>query len=165
MAVRTRWDVVHSCGHEWTHDLSGRPADQRAGYARWLTGRDCTDCWRAARSTDSASREEWLASRRAAEQQAAADWAAKFDMPPLEGPGKILGWGERCRHHLVTAAHTALVVEGDWDEAHWTVLEEKARTVTRAGWWLDQREADSTDLPELLDAATETDRGTENPFR
>ncbi|MFI1890225.1 hypothetical protein [Streptomyces jumonjinensis] len=157
--------MAHVCGHEWTHDLSSRAADQRASFARWLTGRDCTDCWRTARSTDSASREEWLATRRTAEQQAAADWTAKFDMPPLEGPETILSWGERCRHHLVTSAHTALVIEGTWDEADWAVLEEKIRTLTRAGWWLDQREAHSADLPELLDSAAESDRGTENPFR
>ncbi|MFI6289334.1 hypothetical protein ACIBCM_32095 [Streptomyces sp. NPDC051018] len=165
MAVPTSWDLVHSCGHEWAHDLSGRPVDQRAPFARWLAGRDCTDCWRSTRSADSASRKEWLAARRAAEQQAAADWAAQFDMPPLEGPQKIVGWGERCRHQLVTTAHTALVVEGAWDEADWTVLEEKVRTVARAGWWLDQRDSDGTDLPELLDAAGESDRGTENPYR
>lgn len=27
------------------------------------------------------------------------------------------------------------------------------------------RDAEDTDVPELLDAAAETDRGTENPFR
>ncbi len=37
--------------------------------------------------------------------------------------------------------------------------------VTRAGWWIDQRDAEGSDLIELLDAATEADRGTENPFR
>ncbi|MFE4664532.1 hypothetical protein ACFRI7_11800 [Streptomyces sp. NPDC056716] len=163
--VRTRWDVVHSCGHEWTHDLSGRPADRRAAFARWLAGRDCTDCWRTARTGDTASREEWLADRRAAEHAAAAEWAARFDMPALEGPKKALGWGERCRHQLVTTAHTALVIEGALDEADWSVLEEKARTITRAGWWIDQRGSDGTDLPELLDAATGSDRATENPYR
>ncbi|MFJ4688874.1 hypothetical protein [Streptomyces sp. NPDC088789] len=161
----TRWDVVHTCGHEWTHDLSARRADQRAAFARWLAGRDCTDCWRAARQGDTATREKWLVARRAAEQTAATEWAKRFDMPTLEGPGNAVGWGERCRHQLVTSAHTALVTEGSWDEADWTELEEKARTVTRAGWWLDQREADGTDLPELLDAATESDRATENPYR
>jgi hypothetical protein len=39
-----------------------------------------------------------------------------------------------------------------------------ARTVTRTGWWIEQRDADGADLLELLNAATETDRGTENPF-
>ncbi|GEC08439.1 hypothetical protein SSP24_60940 [Streptomyces spinoverrucosus] len=86
-------------------------------------------------------------------------------MPPLEGPQRALDWGERCRHQLMTDAHTALVVEGTWDEADWAQLEEKARTITRAGWWIDQPDADGADLLELLDAATEADRGTENPFR
>lgn len=65
----------------------------------------------------------------------------------------------------MTAAHTPLVVEGSWDEADWAELEEKARSITRAGWWIDQRDAEGTDLLELLDAAGEADRGTENPFR
>ncbi|KUM99909.1 hypothetical protein AQI95_35930 [Streptomyces yokosukanensis] len=165
MAVRTQWTVTHACGHEAVHDLSGRPADRRAGFARWLAGRDCSECWKAARDSDTASTQQWLAAKRAEEQQAASEWAARFDMPPLEGPGKALAWGERSRHQLVTAAHTALVVEGTWDEADWAVLEEKARTVTAAGWWIDQRDADGSDLLELLDAASEADHGTENPFR
>ncbi|BCM71257.1 hypothetical protein EASAB2608_06591 [Streptomyces sp. EAS-AB2608] len=164
MAVRTKWTVAHACGHEVVHDLSDRAADRRAGFARWLGGRDCTDCWKAARSNDTSSKEEWLAVKQAEEQRAAAEWATKFDMPPLEGPERAVDWGERSRHQLMHAAHTALVVEGTWDEADWAELEEKARTVTRAGWWIDQRDADGTDLLELLDAATERDRGTENPF-
>ncbi|KUJ68245.1 hypothetical protein ACZ90_20170 [Streptomyces albus subsp. albus] len=165
MAVRTPWNVTHSCGHEVVHNLSGRPADQRAGFARWLGGRDCTDCWKAARDADTESKEQWLAAKRAEEQQAAAEWAERFDMPPLEGTERALDWGERSRHQLMTAAHLALVVEGAWDEADRARLEGKARTITRAGWWIDQRDADGSDLMELLDAATEADRGTENPFR
>ncbi|MDX2515944.1 MULTISPECIES: hypothetical protein [Streptomyces] len=165
MTVRTTWPVQHSCGHEITHDLSGRPADQRAGFARWLASKDCIACWQAARDADTAGKEEWLAARRAEEQQAAADWAEQFEMPPLEGAERALGWGERSRHQLATRAYTALVTEGTWDEADWTVLEEKIRAVTRAGWWIDQRAAEGADLPELLDAATENDRGTENPYR
>jgi hypothetical protein len=165
MAVRTKWTVEHHCGHSIVHDLSDRPADRRAGFARWLTSRDCTDCWKTARDTNTESTEQWLAAKRAEEQQTAAEWANRFDMPPLEGPEKALDWGERSRHQLVTAAHTVLVVEGTWEEADWAELEEKARTITRAGWWIDQRDAEGPDLRELLDAASEADRGTENPFR
>ncbi|MEU1073538.1 MULTISPECIES: hypothetical protein [unclassified Streptomyces] len=165
MAIRTSYEVVHTCGHAITHNLSDRPADKRAAFARWLASKDCTDCWRAARDNDSAGKEEWIAARRAAEQQAAADWAAQFDMPALEGPDRALEWGERTRHQLVTAAYTALVTEGTWDEVDWSALEETIRTITRAGWWIDQRDAEGSDLPELLDAATEADRGNENPFR
>lgn len=163
--VPLKWTVEHRCGHEVVHDLSDRPVDRRAGFARWLAERDCTDCWKAARDTGPESTQEWLAAKRAEEQQAAADWAARFDMPPLEGPERALDWGERSRHQLMTAAHTALVTEGTWDETDWAALEEKARTVTRAGWWIDQRDADGADLVELLDAATTQDLGTENPFR
>ncbi|MEU6192329.1 hypothetical protein [Streptomyces sp. NPDC047061] len=165
MAVRMTWPVVHRCGHEREHDLSNRPADRRASFARWLRERDCTDCWKTARDEDSAGKKEWLAAKRAEEQQAAAEWAAQFDMPPLEGPAKALAWAERSRHQLVTAAFSALVTEGSWDEADWTVLEDKIRPITRAGWWIDQRDTEGTELPELLDAATSNDIGTENPFR
>ncbi|MEU3299720.1 hypothetical protein ABZ729_07840 [Streptomyces sp. NPDC006678] len=165
MAVRTKWTVEHTCGHKVVHDLSDRPADRRAGFARWLAGRDCTDCWKAARDADTESKEEWLAAKRAEEQQAAAEWAEKFHMPRLEGPERALDWGERSRHQLMVSAHNALVVEGSWDEADWAELEEKTRSITRAGWWIDQRDTEGTDLLELLDAATEQDRTTENPFR
>jgi hypothetical protein len=164
MAVRTTWTVDHACGHAVAHDLTGRPADRRAGFARWLTARECTDCWQAARDGDHAGKAQWLAAKRAAEQAAAADWVAQYRMPPLEGPEKVLEWAERSRHQLVTAAYTALVTEGTWTEADWARAEDRARTVTRAGWWLDQRDADGADLPELLAAATEEDRGTENPY-
>ncbi|WP_371632208.1 hypothetical protein OG693_04485 [Streptomyces sp. NBC_01259] len=123
-----------------------------------------TDCWKAARDADTGSKEEWLAAKRATEQAVAVAWAKQFDMPQLEGPEKVLDWGERSRHQLMTAAHTTLVVEGTWDEADWAELEEKARTITRAGWWIDQRDAEGPDVLELLNAATEADRGTENPF-
>lgn len=165
MPVRTQWTVEHPCSHQVIHDLSSRPADKRAGFARWLAGRDCTACWKAARDGDTESKEQWLAGKRAEEQQAAAAWAQKFDMPPLEGPDRALAWGERSRHQLMASAHTVLVVEGSWDDADWAELEDKARSIARAGWWIDQRDADGSDLLELLDAAGADDRGTENPFR
>lgn len=49
-------------------------------------------------------------------------------------------------------------------EAEWAEIEENARTVTRAGWWIDQRSSEPEDLTELLRAATGADRPTENPF-
>ncbi|MFD0259069.1 hypothetical protein ACFVH7_12450 [Kitasatospora indigofera] len=165
MAVKTRWAVTHSCGDEVEHDLSARPADKRAGYARWLAGRDCTDCWRAQRDgNDAADRAAWLQNKRAEEQQAAASWAEQYRMPPLSGPEKILAWGERCRHQLVAAAYQVLVAEGSLSEEQWEGVEEQARAVDRAGWWLDQREAAPGDLPELLAAAADADRSTENPY-
>lgn len=41
---------------------------------------------------------------------------------------------------------------------------EKAHTITRTGWWIDQREADGAGLLEILEAVTKDGPGTENPF-
>ncbi|MDH6111319.1 hypothetical protein P3T36_003343 [Kitasatospora sp. MAP12-15] len=166
MAVKKNWTVTHSCGHEVDHDLSERPADKRASFARWLEGRACRACWLAEKSGDEAERAEWLKNKRAEEQQAAAEWAEQYRMPPLDGPAKAVPWGERCRHLLVTGAYRVLVVEGSLDEGDWQQLEDQARTVDRASWWIDQREASPTDLPELLAAAVnDADaRTSENPY-
>lgn len=165
MVVRTTWTVDHQCGHRLDHDLSARRADERAGYARWLEARACTDCWRTAHQADAATTQEWLAGRREQEQADAAAWASQYDMPPLAGTEKAVAWGARCRHQLVTAAYQTLVAEGELDEQRWAGVEEAARLVDRAGWWIDQRDADPADLPELLAAATNDDRITENPYR
>ncbi|MDT3395333.1 hypothetical protein RKE29_01490 [Streptomyces sp. B1866] len=164
MAVKTLWTIDHACGHTMTADLSDRPADRRAGYARWLADRDCTDCWKTARDHDSGDKAAWLAAQRAQEQADAEEWARQYRMPPLDGTDRAVAWADRCRHQLVSAAYTALVAEGTTSEADWEAVEDAARTVTRAGWWLDQREADPADLPELLQAATDSDRPTENPY-
>ncbi|WP_424888967.1 hypothetical protein [Streptomyces sp. XH2] len=92
----------------WDHDLPNRPADKRAAFARRL----------AAKGVE--------------EQQAAAVWAQRFQMPPLDGPIKAPAWGECSRHQLVSAC-TALVSEGSRNESHWAEPGMKARTVTRAG--------------------------------
>ncbi|MGW4692410.1 hypothetical protein OU787_25855 [Kitasatospora sp. YST-16] len=163
MAVKKIWAVEHSCGHSVDHDLSERPADKRAGFARWLAERSCKECWLAERQSDTASREAWLAERRAAEQQAATEWAAQFSMPDLDGPPKAVPWGERCRHQLVTGAYRALVEEGDLAEADWQEIEDQVRLLDKATWWIDQRDAAPGDLPELVAAAHEA-RTTENPY-
>ncbi|MEU3597195.1 hypothetical protein ABZ714_00440 [Streptomyces sp. NPDC006798] len=163
MAVKTIWPVDHVCGHTAEVDLAARPADQRAGYARWLAGRDCTDCWQAARTGDAEATAERIAVLRAAEAGSARAWEEEFRMPPLEGSERAIAWGARCRHQLVTAAYAALVTEGTTSEAEWAGVEDAVRPVTRAGWWIDQRDADPADLPELLAAASGADRPTENP--
>jgi len=164
LAVQTRYDVTHLCGHTVVADLSDRPADKRAGFARWLAGRECTECWRKSREGDQAERTAWLVARRAQEQADASAWAEQYSMPPLDGPPKALPWGERVRHQLVRDAYTALVIEGELSEDQWQEVEAQARGIDRASWWIDQREADPGDLPELLGAATDADRATENPY-
>jgi hypothetical protein len=164
MAVKTIWQITHSCGHAASRDLSARPADRRAGFAEWLGTQDCTDCWKAAHQVDAAATQQWLQAKRAEEQTVAETWSAQYGMPPLEGTERAVTWAVRCRYQTLSAAYTALVVEGDNTEAECEAMEEKARTVTRAGWWLDQRSYEPGDLAELLDAATDADRPVENSY-
>jgi hypothetical protein len=58
MAVKTLWPITYSCRHSDERDLSAKPADQRAGYARWLSDKQCTDCWHA-KHCGTAARTEW----------------------------------------------------------------------------------------------------------
>ncbi|NEA37710.1 hypothetical protein [Streptomyces sp. SID11385] len=164
MSVKTIWHIEHACGHPADRDLSNRPADRRAGFAEWLATQECTDCWRAAKQDDEQERAAWLAAKRAEEQAESDAWSQQYEMPPLDGTERAVPWAVRCRHQLMTAAFTALVLEGETTEAQWEQIEDAARTVTRAGWWLDQRASDPEDLPELLQAATDADRSSENPF-
>ncbi|MEU8687719.1 hypothetical protein [Streptomyces sp. NPDC048665] len=163
MAVKKFWTIDHACGHTAEADLSDRPADRRAGYGRWLASRDCPDCWRASRDADTEAKREWLAKQRAAEQAKAEEWSEQYRMPPLDGTDRAVAWATRCRHQLVSAAYTSLVVEGTTSEAEWEAIEGAVRPLTRAGWWIDQRHADPADLPELLEAASTSDRPSENP--
>ncbi|MYX00731.1 hypothetical protein GTY72_13980 [Streptomyces sp. SID8378] len=71
--------------------------------------------------------------------------------------------------HALTPARSASTRRSNREdsttsEADWAEIEENARTVTRAGWWIDQRSSEPEDLAELLMAATGADRPTENPL-
>nr|BFD94082.1 hypothetical protein KitaXyl93_54420 [Kitasatospora sp. Xyl93] len=164
MAVKKVWQITHSCGHEVERNLGDRPADRRAGFAEWLAKQECTDCWRSAKAGDEAERAAWLEAKRAAEQAESEAWSEQYRMPPLEGTEKGTTWGTRSRHQVLAASYAALVLDRGMPESTWERIEDQARTITRAGWWIDQRASDPGDLPELLDAATDADRPTENPF-
>lgn len=163
MTVKTLWHIDHSCGHRTERDLSDRAADRRAGFAEWLAKQACTDCWRATKDSNEQEKTAWLESKRAEEQAASEAWSQQYRMPPLEGTARAIAWGTRCRHQVLAAAYTILVLEGETSEADWEETEGTARTITRAGWWIDQRSSEPEDLTELLQAAADRDRPTENP--
>ncbi|MGW9421740.1 hypothetical protein ACWGSU_10215 [Streptomyces koyangensis] len=164
MAVKTIWPINHTCGHQTDRDLSDRPADRRAGFAEWLAKQECTDCWRASQEKDGQDKAAWLKARRAEEQAESEAWSQQYRMPLLEGSERAVAWGVRCRHQILATAYTTLVAEGETSEVEWEAIEESARAVTRAGWWVDQRSSEPDDLTELLQAATGADRTTENPY-
>ncbi|WP_186781591.1 MULTISPECIES: hypothetical protein [unclassified Streptomyces] len=164
MAVKTIWPINHTCGHQADRDLSDRSADRRAGFAEWLAKQECTDCWRASKEGDEQDKAAWLKAQRAEELAESEAWSHRNRMPPLEGTERAVAWGVRCRHQILATAYTALVAEGKTSESEWEAIEESARAVTRAGWWIDQRSSEPDDLTELLQAATGADRPTENPY-
>lgn len=122
-----------------------------------------TDCWRAARDGDEQDKATWLEAKGAEEQAESEAWSQQYRMPPLEGRERAVAWGMRCRHQVLAAAYTTLVLEGGTSEAEWEEIGQAARTITRAGWWIDQRSSETGGLTELPEAATAANRPTENP--
>lgn len=158
MAVQTKFEIEFSCGHEETRDLSDRPAGKRKGFASWLAGQKCSECWKKE------TRGEHLEERREA---AAAD-AKKLGLPELDGSDKQLLWAPLFRDSVVKNAFEDLV---RGDEASMTEAEFEdrvmvhARAITRAGWWMDNSDAEPEDLEELVSTALddeETVNGCEN---
>jgi hypothetical protein len=165
MAVKTNWTVEHQCGHTQERDLSDKRPSERAGRARWLASKDCSQCWQAQRDKDRSA--ERLAQRRQDEAARIEAWERSAAMPSLNGSDKVLAWGGRVRHHLMDAAHEYAQSIGVSDEDFAEQVEAPARNVTSAGWWIDQRGAPAEDVAELvLDAAANplVHAGTENPY-
>ncbi|MEV7035707.1 hypothetical protein AB0N99_36455 [Streptomyces sp. NPDC093272] len=148
--VKTIWPINHTCGHQVDRDLSDRSADRRAGFAEWLAKQKCTDCWHTAKEGEEQDKTAWLQAKRAEEQAESEAWSEQYRMPPLDGTERAVAWGVRCRHQILTAAYTDLVTERETSEAEWEEIGESARTITRAGWWIDQRASRPDDLTELL---------------
>lgn len=164
MAVKTTWTVTHVCGHSQDHDLSDKRPSERAGFARWLSGKECSACWRASKDKEKGQdREAWLAERRAAEAREIEAWEQRTGMPALDGSEKQVQWARRVRRDLLTAAHDAWLDGGRTEEEFVKQVETPAKTLLRAHWWIDQREADAADVPELVDDAAESE-GSENPW-
>jgi hypothetical protein len=168
MAIKTEWPVEHVCGHEEDHDLSEKRPSERAGYARWLTTKDCSGCWHATKDAESGTNNEtWLAERRAEEADAIRTWEERAAMCALDGSDKSVPWGARVRYELLSSAHDFHVANDTMsDEEYAARFEAPARTVTSASWWIDQRDTEPADLEELLtDVASDaTARTQENPY-
>ena len=159
MAIKTVWPVEHHCGHLEEYDLSARCPSERAGYARWLSGKDRSTCWRRTRGNDQAiDNDSWLAERRAAEAIEVRTWEQRAPMCELDGSDKAIPWGAQVRYRLLTAAHAYHVIgSGMSNDDFADRFEVPVRTVTSASWWIDQRETDPADMEELLaDVSTES---------
>lgn len=158
MAVQTHYEVTFTCGHTETRDLSDRPAGKRASFAKWLARNgDCVDCWKKEHKDD----------RRLAQLEVAASNAKKLELPELEGSEAQLAWAPIFRNDLIIGAHSDLT-EGDdaamTEEEFDTRILTPARSITYAGWWMDNSGAASEDLEELVSTALDDGDAAENPF-
>jgi hypothetical protein len=174
-AAKTTWEAHHPCGHRARktaafHDLSARRPSVRAGYARWLATRDCTDCRRAGRDAAVArERVTWLAGRRAEELTETEVWETRAAaMPALDGSDKAVEWGLQVRYQLLAATHDTLgVADGDFAVR----VENPARRLDSASWWgcrsrSSQRNTEPVDLEEQVSdaASSEPASSSGNPY-
>ena len=155
MAVKTIWPITYACGHSEDRELSAKRADERAGYARWLASKDCTDCWRAGQAeSERHNKQRWRETKRAEEAAAVSAWERQAGMQPLDGSEKAVAWGRRVRHATLTSAYDALVAEAGMTDVHWVAaIEAPARLITRASWWIDNRDTEPADVAALAAAA------------
>lgn len=151
-------EITFSCGHTEERDLSDRPAAKRAGFARWLAEEGtCSACFKKSRATD---REEFFKQQREARDA----WETTGQWPELDGRNdKATNWGRDTRFKLVNAAWESLGLdEAAFDEA----VGAPAHAITDASWWIDQRDEDAEDLPEIVQSyePAEDDAPNENPY-
>jgi hypothetical protein len=174
-AVKTTREAHHPCGHRArktaaSHDLSARRRSVRAGHARRLTAKDCTDYWRAGR--DAAvprERVTWLAGRRAEELTETEVWEKRAAaMPALDGSNKAVERGRQVRYQLLAATHDTLDAAKDYFAVR---AENPARRIDSASWWSfpsssSQRDTEPVDLEDLVtDAASnEPASSSGNPY-
>jgi hypothetical protein len=167
MTIKTVWAIEHICEHEEEHDLSGKRPSERAGYARWLSSKECSSCWRANTANENGTvNGAWLSERRAEEADAVATWQVRAAMGELDGSDKSVPWGTRVRHQLMSSAHDLATESGMSDDEFTDRFELPARTITSASWWIDQRDTDPSDMEELLVdvLASTTSPVNQNPY-
>ncbi|MEG3168194.1 hypothetical protein U1737_08325 [Sphingomonas sp. LB3N6] len=122
--------IIHACGHEQDHYLTGYDSQQERK-ANWLKTTTCRDCF--------------VAEKRAEEAAAAALSNAAIshlDLPPLTGTDRQISWASTIRTKRL-AALTNPSSNADCNACLW---------VTDAKWWIDCR--DLTDI-NLMAAANQ----------
>lgn len=163
MAIQKVWSIDHQCGHSVERDLSDRKPDKRAGFAKWLASTDCFECYK--KKNDSAF-EKKRAEERAEEQERELAYAEVYEtrsgLEALSGSEKQVAWSRRIRVQVLATLYE-LVESGQKDEAWFeaTILV-PARLIATARWWIDNREFEADDWPELLAAGAESTDANEN---
>jgi len=116
--------IIHACGHEQGHYLTGFDSQQERK-ARWLKTTSCRDCF--------------VAEKRAEEAAAAALSSAAIshlDLPLLTGTDRQISWASTIRTKRLAALANP---NGDADC-------NACLRVTDAKWWIDCRDLTDVDL-------------------
>ena len=163
MPIASEFELTFGCGHVGTIDLSALPADRRGGRIAYLQDKGlCGDCFEATREKRRAlERNTWVTARCKEEDAQAAQWARAELYAPLTGSAKQVAFAARVRYDLMRRLYEWAVQE-DHDLAGYARVEQTAKGIDTARWWLDQRPLVTDrigDLVELLDAAAATNDG------
>ena len=116
--------IIHACGHEQAHNLTGYDSQQERR-ATWLKTTSCRDCF--------------VAEKRAEESAAAAVSSAAIshlDLPLLTGSDRQISWASTIRTKRL-AGLSNLYSDADC----YACLQ-----VTDAKWWIDRRDLTDFDL-------------------
>ncbi|MCP8892846.1 hypothetical protein [Sphingomonas faeni] len=130
--------IIHACGHEQAHHLTGFDSQQERK-AKWLKTTTCRDCF--------------VAEKRAEEVAAAASSSAAVShlvLPPLTGTDRQISWASTIRTKRL-AALTNSNSDADW----YACLQ-----VTDAKWWIDRRDLTDIDLMAAAAQASEVQSAT-----
>lgn len=169
MPIATEFELTFGCGHLGTIDLSTLAADRRGGRIAYMQDKGlCGDCFEATRSKRrELEQHSWVTARRKQEDAQSAQWARDGQYAPLTGSAKQIAFAARVRYDLMRQLYEWAVQDGNYP-AGYARVEQAARGIDAARWWLDQRTLVTDrigDLVELLDAAADTHEGQfcENP--
>jgi len=116
--------IIHACGHEQAHHLTGYDSQQERK-AKWLKTTTCRDCF--------------VAEKRADEVAAAALSSAALShlvLPPLTGTDRQISWASTIRNKRL-AALTNSNSDADCNAC---------LRVNDAKWWIDCRDLGDVDL-------------------
>lgn len=159
MAIQKMWAIDHRCGHSAERDLSDRTPDRRAGFAKWLASTDCFECYKKKNSA------EFERKREEERQRAIADaevYETRSGLEELAGSDKQVAWARRIRVQVLGSLYEQVESgqkDEDWFEE--TVLV-PARLIATARWWIDNKDFEVEDWPELLSAGAESADANEN---
>lgn len=149
MAVKAVWAVWHSCGHEEEHDVSARRAFRRASYARWLAGRDCSDCrWARRNMRATGERAGDQAKFQPGELVEITELAPRDSTPVLLGSKAVVDWAHRVRLLLHGARCSGAARTSAAEPAQ--AVEAPACTLSQACWWARQRWVAAAAVGELV---------------